>query len=157
MKEHAVLQSLLQEWPKQAVTVSGGFHLRCWLNTWEYPVKYLGILERLEPRGHPSFHSDLDDQDPPEREEPHVIPSSQQFQRTRMEQVAGDNQAHWGLRPWGAVSESGNTRLHRQLQLPWEYSRDTLPRYWGIAEEKILFLATRQGVSYHILAVILLC
>lgn len=25
VKEHAVLQSLLQEWPKQAVTVSGGF------------------------------------------------------------------------------------------------------------------------------------
>lgn len=29
-------------------------------------VKYLGILERLEPRGHPSFHWDQDDQDLPE-------------------------------------------------------------------------------------------
>lgn len=32
----------------------------------EMLVKYLGIPERLEPRGHPSFHWDQDDQDLPE-------------------------------------------------------------------------------------------
>lgn len=45
-------------------------------------------------------------------EEPHVIPSSQQIQRTRMEQVAGDSKAHWGL--WRAEAMGG-------CQWEWEH------------------------------------
>lgn len=37
-------------------------------------MKYLGILERLEPRGHPSFHSDLDVLDPPEEKSLMLFP-----------------------------------------------------------------------------------
>lgn len=126
VKEHAVSQNLLQEWPKQAVTVSEGFHLKCWLNTWEYPVKYLGILERLEPRGHPSFHSDLADQDPPEEKSLMLFPHLSSSREPEQNRWLGTAQHI------GAVSE----RLHRQLQLPWEYSSDTLPKYWGITKEK---------------------
>lgn len=47
------------------------FSLRGCYCVWRFSlkmlVKYLGILERLEPRGRPSFHSDLDDQDHPEQ------------------------------------------------------------------------------------------
>lgn len=81
----------------------------------------------------------------PWREEPHVIPSSQQFQRAR---------GRWlgTTRHTGGLSESGNTRLPPTAAAPM----GILPGHWGIAEEKILFLATRQGLSYHILAFIML-
>lgn len=86
----------------------------------------------------------------PWREEPQVIPSSQQLQRARSRWLG--TARHTG--GCGGLSVSGNMRLHPQL--PWESSRDILPGHWGIAEEKILLLATRQSLSYHILAFIML-
>ncbi|KAI1234791.1 hypothetical protein IHE44_0003169 [Lamprotornis superbus] len=87
---------------------SNGFRSKCWLNTWEYPVKYLGILERLEPRGHPSFHSDLDDQDPPEEKSPMLFFHVSSSREPEWNRWLGDNQAHWGLwraEAMGTVSE----------------------------------------------------
>lgn len=61
-----------------------------WRFSLEMLVKYLGILERLEPRGHPSFHSDLDDQAPPEQNSLMLFTHlSQQFQKKHLEKVAG--------------------------------------------------------------------
>lgn len=55
-----------------------------WRFSLEMLVKYLGILGRLEPRGRPSFHSDLDDQDPPEQNSFMLFTRlPQQFQKNR--------------------------------------------------------------------------
>ena len=140
---------LLFSW--RAVTVSGGFHFRCQLNTWEYPVEYLGILERLEPRGRPSFHSALDDQDPPEQNSftlfTHLLSS---FRKIDRKGGWGTNKHALGLwtsalKGWGhafcllhwALSENAVTwSVQWQLQLPQKYDWDTLPRCWVIHQGK---------------------
>lgn len=141
-----------------------------WRFSLEMLVKYLGILERLEARGRPSFHSDLDDQDPPEQNSfalfTHLLSS---FRKKDRRGGWGTNKHTLGLwtcplKGWGhafcplhwVLSENTVTSVHWKLQLPWEYSGDLLPRDWGIIKEKTLLFATRQGVSYCVLAFILL-
>lgn len=103
---------------------------KCWLNSWEYPLKYLGILERLEPQGHPSFHWDLDDQDPPEEKSCMLFFHPSSSREPAWIRWLGDSQAHWGL--WRAEAIGWE---HEAASISSSH-RNILPRYWGMAKER---------------------
>lgn len=121
-------------------------------------VKYLGILERLEPRDRPSFHSDQDDQDPPEQNSFTLFTHLSSGFRKNIKAVArGQISTFWvcevvlwraeALHPaW--CSRCCQRRLEHE-QLLWECNGEQLPRYWGIMKGKTPYLDTRQGISYH--------